>query len=149
MGVAIGTFIELDGKYYQNFFANESVGWQNDSYMFAGFGYSGSSVDLEGGNVQAQLIFNVNELTLSMAKKAADERQIVVIKTVWLNPETLSPESNYMEDVFMVTGFEHDNLRISFRLSSPLDAVSVDVPRRRLTEKLVGALPSTGEIQLL
>ena len=49
----------------------------------------------------------------------------------------------------MVTGFEHDSSRLSLRLSSPLDAISGDVPRRRLTEKLVGALPSTGQIQLI
>ena len=59
---------------------------------FAGFGYSGSSVDLQGGNIDAQLIFVVNDLSLNMAKKAADERQIVVIKTVWLDPETLVPK---------------------------------------------------------
>ena len=49
----------------------------------------------------------------------------------------------------MVTGFEHDSNRLGLRLSSPLDAISGDVPRRRLTEKLVGALPSTGQIQLI
>ena len=49
----------------------------------------------------------------------------------------------------MVTGFEHDSSRLALRLSSPLDAIGGDVPRRRLTERLVGALPSTGQIQLI
>ncbi len=149
MSIAIGTFIELDGNYYQNFFQNERVGWEGNTYMFAGFGYSGSSVDLEGGNLETQLVFSLNELTLNMAKKAADERQIVVVKTVWLDPANFDPKSNYMKDTFMVTGFEHDNSRLGLRLSSPMDAISADVPRRRLTESLVGALPSTGEVQLL
>jgi hypothetical protein len=149
MSIAIGTFIELDGSYYQNFFQGKQVGWDGNSYMFSGFGYSGSSVDLEGGNLESQLVFVLNELSLNMAKKAADERQIVVIKTVWLDPESLVPKSNYMEDTFMVTGFEHDSSRLALRLSSPLDAISADVPRRRLTETLVGALPSTGQVQLL
>ena len=147
--LAVGTFIELDGNYYQNFFQGERVSWQGGNYMFSGFGYSGSSVDLEGGNIEAQLIFAVNDLSLNMAKRAADERQIVTIKTVWLDPETFDPQSNYMQDVFMVTGFEHDSSRLGLRLSSPLDAISADVPRRRLTETLVGALPSTGQVQLL
>ena len=149
MSIAIGTFIELDGNYYQNFFQGETTGWDGNSYMFSGFGYSGSSVDLEGGNIEAQLIFAVNELSLNMAKNAADKRQIVTIKTVWLDPASLVPQSNYMQDVFMVTGFEHDSSRLGLRLSSPLDAISADVPRRRLTERLVGALPSTGQIELL
>ena len=149
MGIAIGTFIELPDYNFQNFFHGEEITWDGTKYTFAGFGYSGSSVDLQGGNIDAQLIFVVNELSLNLAKRAADERHIVTVKTVWLDPETLVPRSNFMSDVFMVTGFEHDALRLGMRLSSPLDAISGDVPRRRLTEKLVGALPSTGQIQLI
>jgi hypothetical protein len=149
MGIAIGTFIKLPGYNFQNFFHGQNITWESVQYQFAGFGYSGSSVDLQGGNLESQLVFVLNELSLNMAKKAADERQIVVIKTVWLDPESLIPKSNYMEDTFMVTGFEHDSTRLALRLSSPLDAISADVPRRRLTETLVGALPSTGQVQLL
>ena len=149
MGIAIGTFITLPGYNFQNFFHGERITWDGKTYDFAGFGYSGSTVDLEGGNIDAALIFSVNELSLNLAKNAADNRHIIVIKTVWLDPESLTPKSNYMTDTFMVTGFEHDNSRLSLRLSSPLDSINGDVPRRRLTEKLVGALPSTGQIQLL
>ena len=147
--LAIGTFIELPGYNFQNFFHGQTISWDGRNYGFAGFGYSGSSVDLQGGNVDAQLVFSVNTLSLQLAKKASDENHIVTIKTVWLNPDTLAPESNFMQDVFMVVGFEHDSSRLGLRLSSPLDAISGDVPRRRLTEDLVGALPSTGQIQLL
>ena len=147
--LAIGTFIELPGYNFQNFFQGQTIAWDGRNYGFAGFGYSGSSVDLQGGNVDAQLVFAVNTLSLQIAKEASDNRHIVTIKTVWLNPDTLVPESNFMQDVFMVVGFEHDSSRLGLRLSSPLDAISGDVPRRRLTEDLVGALPSTGQIQLL
>lgn len=147
--LAIGTFIELPGYNFQNFFHGQTIAWDGRNYGFAGFGYSGSSVDLQGGNVDAQLVFAVNTLSLQIAKEASDNRHIVTIKTVWLNPDTLVPESNFMQDVFMVVGFEHDSSRLGLRLSSPLDAISGDVPRRRLTEDLVGALPSTGQIQLL
>ena len=149
MGIAVGTFIELPSYRFQNFFQGETISWDGGNYMFAGFGCSGSSVDLQGGNIDAQLIFTVNELSLNLAKLAADQRHIVTVKTVWLDPDTLVPQSNFMEDVFMVTGFEHDSNRLGLRLSSPLDSIGGDVPRRRLTENLVGALPSTGQIQLL
>ena len=149
MGIAIGTFIELPGYNFQNFFHDQTINWDGRGYTFAGFGYSGSSVDLQGGNVDAQLVFSVNTLSLQLAKTASDNQHIVTIKTVWLNPDTLVPEANFMQDVFMVIGFEHDSSRLGLRLSSPLDAISGDVPRRRLTEKLVGALPSTGQIQLI
>ena len=150
--IAIGTFVKFDDrkdKAYQNFFIGKSQTWKSVDYLFAGFGYSGSTIDLEAANISASLVFAVNQLSLNLAKEAADNRWIVEIESVWLNPETLVTDRSYLKDIFMVTGFDHDTMRLNMRLSSPLDAVSADAPRRRLTEDLVGALPSTGQIALL
>ena len=152
MTIAIGTFIRFNNdnsQAFQNFFANQTVAYDGRNYLFAGFGYSGSTVDLESSNIAASLVFAVNTLSLNLANQAANNRWIVEIESVWINPDTLAVQSSYMTDVFMVTGFEHDTMRLSFRLSSPLDAVSADTPRRRLTEEMVGSLPSTGQITLL
>ena len=152
MTIAIGTFVRFnsdDSLAFQNFFVNKTVAYDGRNYLFAGFGYSGSTVDLESSNIAAALVFAVNTLSLNLAAQAANNRWIVEIESVWLNPDTLAVDRSYMTDFFMVTGFEHDTLRLSLRLSSPLDAVSADTPRRRLTEDLVGALPSTGQIALL
>ena len=147
MSIAIGTFIDIESKYYfQNFYVNEVREWEVQKYQFAGFGYGGSSSDLQGGNIDASLVFRLNELSLNMAVEAADKRWIVVVKTVWLDPDTLTEKANYMRYTFMITGFDHDNLTLTLRLSSPMAAVTAEVPRRRLTEQLVGAMPSTGEI---
>ena len=150
MTIAIGTFIEINDFWrFQNFFVGEERRWDGKDFIFSGFGYSGSTTDLQGGNVDSQLVWPVNELTLGMCKEAVDRKWIVEVKTVWLNPDTLIEKSNFMNDTFMAVGFDHDLARISLRLSSPMDAISGDVPRRRLTENLVGAMPSTGEILLL
>ena len=152
MTIAIGTFVRFNNdnsQAFQNLFANQTVSYSGRNYLFAGFGYSGSTVDLESSNIAASLVFAVNTLSLNLASQAANNRWIVEIESVWINPDTLAVQSSYMTDVFMVIGFEHDTMRLSLRLSSPLDAVSADTPRRRLTEDLVGALPSTGQIALL
>ena len=150
MSLAIGTFISIANTHnFQNFFYDDTVPYAGTDYTFGHFGYSGSTVDLQAGNIAAQLVFSTSELMLGIAKTAADLRQIVQVKTVWLDPETFVPSSTYMDDIFMITGFEHDNSRLALRLSSPLDAITADVPQRRLTERLVGALPSTGQIQLI
>ena len=150
MTIAIGTFVEFNGtQRYQNFFTGRSMAWSGNQYQFAGFGYSGSTIDLEGSNISASLVWAVNELSLNLAAEAAENRWIVQIDAVWIDPDSLGVMDSYMSDIFMVTGFEHDTMRLSFRLSSPLDAVAADTPRRRLTEKEVGALPSTGQILLL
>jgi hypothetical protein len=148
--LAIGTFAAFnDFVFLQNFFQGETRTYEGMQYNFASFGYSGNTTDLQAGNINASLVFSMNELVLNMATEAADNRWIVNVQTVWLDPETLLEQANYTTDVFMITGFEHDHQRLNMTLSSPLDAISGDAPRRRLTESLVGALPSTGQVQLI
>ncbi len=148
--LAIGTFAAFnDFVFLQNFFQGETRTYGGIQYNFASFGYSGNTTDLQAGNINASLVFSMNDLVLNMATEAADNRWIVEVQTVWLDPETLLEQADYTTDVFMITGFEHDHQRLNMTLSSPLDAISGDAPRRRLTEALVGALPSTGQVQLI
>ena len=155
MTLAIGTYInildrELNPTSYQfqNFHIGETRVYNETSYMYAGFGFSGGTLDLEGGNVTASLVFAVNQLDLVVFKQAADSRWLIEIRTVWLNPDTLEETGTYSEEVYAITGFEHDSSRLSVRLGNPLDAVSQNAPRRLLTQDLVGSLPSTGNINL-
>ena len=153
--LAIGTYIKLvtndqtpTGYQFQNFHVGETRSYNGTSYMYAGFGFSGGTLDLEAGNVSASLVFAVNELDLVVFKQAADERWLAQVRTVWLNPDTLDETGTYSEEIYAVTGFEHDTSRLSVRLGNPLDAVSQNAPRRVLTQDLVGSLPSTGNINL-
>ena len=154
-GIAIGTyvkFIDRDGEdtsnRFQNFFPNETRTYNGESYIFGGFGFSGGALDLQGGNISANLVFAVNTLSMSRFIQAVEERWLVKVRTVWLDPETLNESSTHSEEVYAVTGLDHDTNRLSLRLSSPLDAVSENAPRRLLTRKLVGDLPPTGNINL-
>ena len=150
MTITIGTYITMNGTHcFQNFHVGETRRYKGKEYLFAGFGYGGSTTDLQAGNLDAQLVFNVNEISLSLAKQAVTEGWLVVVRTVWLDPETLKERSNYMVDYFTAVQFEHDGLRLTLELSSPLDAVTAEVPRRRLTQEMVGAMPSSGDISLL
>ncbi len=153
--IAIGTYIQLvtgdqasTGYQFQNFHVGETRSYNGTSYMYAGFGFSGGTLDLEAGNVSASLVFAVNQLDLAVFQQAADDRWLAEIRTVWLNPDTLAETGTYSEEVYAITGFEHDTSRLSVRLGNPLDAVSQNAPRRLLTQDLVGSLPSTGNINL-
>ena len=155
MSLAIGTYVKLvtgegapTGYQFQNFHFGENRNYNGASYMYAGFGFSGGTLDLEAGNVSASLVFAVNELDLVVFKQAADSRWLAEVRTVWLNPDTLDETGTYSEEIYAVTGFEHDTSRLSVRLGNPLDAVTQNAPRRVLTQDLVGALPSTGNINL-
>lgn len=150
-GVAVGTYVTFNnGDFnFQNFAYGTSRSYSGRSYVYASFGYSGSVIDLQGGNLDASLVFAFNELVLNMAVEAAEDRWMVDIRTVWLDPTSFNEVDEFMDDTFMITGFSHDTSRLSLTLSSPLDAISGDVPRRKLSNFLVGSLPSSGDVALL
>ena len=155
MSIAIGTYIKLldeggndTGFNFQNFFQGEDRIYNGDTYTFGGFGFSGGTLDLEGGNISASLIFSFGELSLSIFRQAAEEFWLVRIRTVWLDPDSFIEGNTFSEELYAITGFEHDSSRLSVRLSSPLDAVQENAPRRTLNSMLVGELPSTGQISL-
>ena len=155
MSIAIGSYIKLTdaegvptGYQFQNFHVGETRSYSGTGYMYAGFGFSGGTLDLEAGNVTANLVFSANALDLVVFQEAADRRWLIEVRTVWLDPESLAESGTFSEEVYAVTGFEHDTSRLSVRLGNPLDAVSANAPRRVLTQNLVGSLPSTGNINL-
>lgn len=154
--IAIGTYIRFllsNGVYagyaFQNFHAGETRTYGGTSYVFAGFGFSGTSVDLQGSNIKAQLVFAANNLSISLMQQAADDRWVVEVRTVWLDPDTLEESNTYTNDVYQVVGYQHDGSRLGLDLGSPLDAVAGQTPRRTLTQYLVGSLPSTGQISFV
>ena len=155
MTIAIGTYIKLfraDGSAtnhrFQNFHQGENREYDSQIYMFAAFGFSGGTLDLQAANISASLVFSLNSLSLSTFQQAADERWIARIRTVWLDPETFDETGNHSEEIYAITGLNHDTSRLSVALGSPLDAVQQNAPRRVLTTSLVGSLPSTGELNL-
>ena len=156
MSIAIGTYVsfqERDGTYtdndFQNFHAGVTRLYNGRNYIYGAFGFSGAAVDVNGANIQAQLVFGINQLILSIAQTAANDFWVVRVNTVWLNPGNFDETTQRLEEVYAVIGFEHDNSRISLRLGSPLDAVQSDVPRRVLTQRTVGVLPTTGNISFV
>ena len=156
MSVAIGTYISFEtrtgaqtGNNYQNFHRGQTRNYNGRGYLYGAFGFSGAAVDIDGANIQAQLVFGVNQLILQIAQTAADSLYVVRVNTVWLNPDNFDETSTRLEEVYSINGFDHDTSRLTFRLGSPLDAIDQNVPRRVLTRAMVGALPSTGNISFV
>ena len=115
-------------------------------FLFSSFGFSGAAVDVEAANIQASLVFPLSSVGLSLFQNVADQYGIVEVQTVWLDPDTLQETASNLTEVYAVTAFSHNNSRITLQLGSPIDAVSLNnIPRRR-PPKMVGALPSTGNV---
>lgn len=154
--IAVGTYISFQlpegvstGHAFQNFHSGKNRLYQGVVYVYAGFGFSGASVDLQGANISAQLVFAVSQLLVNFAHQAVDERWIVRVRTVWLDPDTFDEASTFSEETYQLNGLQHDGSRLAFDLGSPLDAVSGQSPRRTLTQYLVGSLPATGQISFV
>lgn len=154
--LAIGTYLaitgrsgtSISGQAWQNFSQGEVRTYMGEEYTYAGFGFSGGAVDLEAAAVSATLLFQLNQLDLNIFKEASDLKRLARVRTVWLEPESLVETSQYSEEIYQILGFSHNQLTLSVRLGSPLDAIEAEFPRRRLTTALVGQLPSTGSIPL-
>lgn len=156
MGVAIGTFVRFlnrdgvdVGVRFQNFFAGASKTYKGLSYDPQGFGFSGSAVDIEAANIQAELVFGLATgaaNTLQLLQTACNNYFVVEVDTVWLNPDTFAITSDRLTELYSCVSFSHDTNVASLNLASPLDAVTTNVPRRNLSQRLVGYLPTTGQI---
>ena len=152
MGIAIGTFIELPGYNFQNFFQGEInlLGRRQLQLCWLRLQRQQCRPTRRQHRRPVDLC-TVNELSAStLAKLAADQRHIVTLSKL----SGSTPRPWCLAPISCVTSSWSPALSTTatvwaLRLSSPLDAISGDVPRRRLTEKLVGALPSTGQIQLI
>ena len=156
MSTAIGTYIAFQtragvdlNQNFQNFHVGETRTYSGRDFLFSSFGFSGAAVDVEAANIQASLVFPLSSLGLALFQNVADQYGVVEVQTVWLDAETLAETPTNLTEVYAVTAFTHDNTRITLQLGSPLDSVSQNIPRRRLTQEMVGALPSTGNVSFI
>ena len=149
MDFAIGQFLDLtDGKgsifRWQNFWIKETV----DGYSFVPFGFSGATSNRQGDNIDATLVFPNNELSRQWALSAVNERWLAKVKVQLFDPNDKTQQTNLYNYVGQVATGAWDDTSINVRLNTMIDAVGGDIPARRLTQNLVGYLPTTSNIQL-
>ena len=81
MSTAIGTyvkFLQRDGNNpptpfnLQNFHQGETRLYDQVSYIYGAFGFSGGTVDADAANIEASLVMQLNEVNLNFATTAAN-----------------------------------------------------------------------------
>lgn len=153
MELAIGNFIAFSAgntvRYrFQNFFINETLTYAGDGYGFLPFGFSGVTVNRTGDNTEASLALPNNELSRNWAVEAVQNRWNAEVLVMLLNPDDRTQFSQLHQYVGQVSGGQWNETALTLTLSTVLDAVGNDVPVRRLTQKLIGAIPVTNVLQL-
>ena len=144
---------KTDYARFQNFFIGQETTHKNGKYGFAPFGFSGVTVNRTGDGLEATLVFPNNSLTRGWAVEAINKSYVIEVDVLIIentDPD-IGPKTEHTivhSYTGQVTGGQWDNVSLNLELSSVLDAVGTDVPRRSLTQKLVGNLPISNNVRL-
>lgn len=139
----------------QNFWINQSAIWNDpefdidQTHLFAPFGFSGITVNRQGDNVDTELVFPKNPLSLAFADTAIQEGWTAVIRVVWVKnyDPTVAPTLLHRYEGQVSAGM-WDEATIGLKLNSVLNAVDAQIPARSLQQLLVGNVPFTGQLAL-
>ena len=138
---------------FQNFFIGKEIKRAGANYTFVPFGFSGVTVNRTGDGLEATLVFPVNNLTKKWAFTAIENLQIMEVQVLIIADPT--SEDSQLTDhtvvhtyVGQVTGGQWDNVSLNLELSTVLDAVGTDFPRRALNKGNVGNLPISNSVRL-
>lgn len=134
------------GTPYQNFSINEQRVYGGVTYNFAPFAVSSGGGARGGERSSATLVAGTDALSVNLFAEAVQNRYMLEIKTVSLDPLTFADEALVASEIWRVASYDMDTTRVVLKLTSPLDAVKAQVPRRTLSTALVGALPTSGAL---
>jgi len=134
------------GTPYQNFSINEQRVYDGITYSFAPFAVSSGGGARGGDRSSASLVAGTDALSVNLFAEAVQNRYMLEIKTVSLDPLTFADEALVASEIWRVASYDMDSTRVVLKLTSPLDAVKAQVPRRTLSTALVGALPTSGAL---
>ena len=122
-------------------------------YRFVPFGFSGVTVNRTGDGLEATLVFPNNEISRSWAVDAINESWVIEVDVLIIedpDPDTGLEATNTIVHTYtgQATGGQWDNTSLNLELSSVLDAVGTDIPRRSLNKRTVGNLPISNNVRL-
>ncbi len=134
------------GTPYQNFSINQTRTYSGTTYSFAPFAVSSGGGTRGGERSNAALVAGADALSVNLFAEAVQNRYLLEIKTVSLDPLTFADEALIATEIWRIASYEMDTTVITMRLTSPLDAVKAQIPRRTLSTTLVGELPTSGAL---
>jgi len=138
---------------FQNFYIGEDAYFTNittgevNTFGFLPFGFSGVTVTKAADNEPATLLFPNNSLTRGWIETAVRDYWVCNVRTVLVNPDDKTDYRLLSRYFSQIVAASWDSSAVKLELASVLDAVGVDLPRKRLTQQLVGSLPVTSSVR--
>ena len=140
---------------FQNFFLTQNMRLKGTTdpgtrtYTFIPFGFSGVTVNRTGDGLEASLVLPNNKITRKWAIDAIEEYWIMEVDVLIVDSDDRKGSHQIVHTYTgQVTSGQWDNVSLNLQLSTILDAVGTDIPRRSLTRNLVGNLPITNSVRL-
>tara|TARA_R100001082_G_scaffold29945_2_gene15046 strand:+ start:3461 stop:4018 length:558 start_codon:yes stop_codon:yes gene_type:complete len=135
-------------KNTKNFITYQSVeATTAEKFYYLPFLYQGAAKNRTGDNLEAGLIFANNVLAMNKARQAVKEKWHVEVSVCIVNPTTLEVERTLTNDSWLAASMSYDFETVEVMLSSAIDAVGSNAPTSVLTTSMVGALPTSAQIQ--
>ena len=139
--------VPVPGYAWQNLFTGQTRTYDGRSHVFQAFLISDSAGARGGDRSQGRLVLNLNQLALNVLAEARANQWKIRADVVLCDVAAGSDVRLLSRHLWRLGPIERKE-RITISLTSPLDALSGDAPRRRLTTELVGQVPDTGQIFL-
>ena len=134
---------------FQNFFIGQQITHQSANYTFVPFGFSGVTVNRTGDGLEATVVFPNNELSRAWGVNAINQNWVMEVDVLIIDDDAKDgPHQTVHSYTGQVVGGQWDEVSLNLQLSTVLDAVGTDVPRRSLTKELIGNLPIANNVRL-
>ena len=146
---ALTTFVTIMGDTtlrFQNS-TKSSITFDSASYVHLPFIYQGATKTRDGSNMEAGLVLANNAISMGHVIDAVRNKWTIKVAVCLMNPETFVHQKTLTRDIWIASATSYDPETIEVVLSSAVDAVGADCPNRKLTESLVGALPTSADIR--
>lgn len=153
--IAIANFLELQTTtpyYLQNFYIAQAYTYDSRSWQYCDFRPSGSSQSNTGDAVEKTIQFPNIPLILQPVFDNDGMRGVVaILKTVWLDAALLPDPTKVLTEVLVGKGASFVDTTLEVRLSAVEDAVSKEIPARKLSanQESVGILPLSAQLRLV
>lgn len=146
--LAYGHYLTLGTYQFQNYWVNEDVSYGGATYGYMPFAFSGSAFTKSGDNQPATLALPNNTLSRGWASTAIKERWVATIRIMLLDPDNKASGTMISQYTGQVVSGGWDSTTLKLNMASVFDAVGADVPRKKLTQQLVGHLPLTSNVRV-
>ena len=153
MIIALTTFLEVTNARgivelrFQNSKPGETIAYRGQNYPYLPFAYQGAAKNRSGDNLEASLVLSSNAISMGYAAEAVQKKWNMRLDSCSMNPATFAVARTLTTEHWLAASLSYDPKTVEVLLSSSIDAVGASAPTRTLTRAMVGALPTSAQVQ--